>query len=75
MILHVFLFANHALYVSQHTLKHSNFFLILQNKLSCVLEQEKALKVEEFFELVKRMFWKNVKEDLTKWEGDWFFFI
>ncbi len=56
MILWVFLFANHALYVSQHTMKHSNFFLILYNRLSCVLEQEKALKVEEFLELVRRIF-------------------
>jgi hypothetical protein len=29
------------LFLFQHTLKHSNFFLILQNKLPCVLEQEK----------------------------------
>jgi hypothetical protein len=56
MILWISLFANPTLLVSQHTLKHSNFFSILHNRLSCVLEQEKALKVEEFFELVIRIF-------------------
>jgi hypothetical protein len=56
MILQISLFANLALFVFQHTLKHSNFFLILQNRPSCVLEQEKALKVEEFLELVIRIF-------------------
>jgi hypothetical protein len=44
----------------------------LQNRLSCVLEQEKALNVEEFPELVIRIFWKNVKKDLTEWEGSSF---
>ncbi len=48
MILWISLFANPTLFISQHTLKHSNFFLILQNRLSCVLEQENALKVEIF---------------------------
>jgi hypothetical protein len=56
MILWIFLFANPALFVCQHTLKHSNFFLILHNRLSCVLEQEKTLKVEEFPELMTRIF-------------------
>jgi hypothetical protein len=56
MILQISLFANLALFVFQHTLKHSNFFLFLQNRPSCVLEQEKALKVEEFLELVIRIF-------------------
>jgi hypothetical protein len=51
-----FFFANPALFISQHTSKHSIFLLILQNKLSCVLEQEKALKVGEFIELVIRNF-------------------
>jgi len=55
MILWIFLFANLALFVFQHMLKHSNFFLILSNRLSCVLEQEKALKVEEFPKLVTRI--------------------
>jgi len=35
---------------------NSNFFSILHNRLSYVLEQEKALKVEEFLELVIRIF-------------------
>jgi hypothetical protein len=55
MILWISLFENLALFVSQRTLKHFNFFLILQNKLSCILEREKALKVEEFLELVTRI--------------------
>jgi hypothetical protein len=56
MILQISLFANPALFVFPHTLKHSDLFLILQKRLSCVLEQEKALKVEEFPELVIRIF-------------------
>jgi hypothetical protein len=64
MILWNSFFANPALFISQRTLKHSNFLLILQNKLSCVLEQEKALKVREFIELMIIVFLKNVKEDL-----------
>jgi len=66
MILWNSFFANPTLFISQCTLKHSNFLIILQNKLSCVLEQEKTLKVRELIKLVTKTFLKNVKEDLIE---------
>jgi hypothetical protein len=56
MILWNYFFANPTLFISQHTLKHSNFLLIWWNKLFYVLEQEKALKVTKLIELVIRIF-------------------